>query len=86
MITRSNKRAVVYNRGIRAMILDREEELCVGDMIMVVRNNYYWTEQERRPTPQAGSSAPAPALYGQGPFCTQRHRMGWTGSLPRPNP
>lgn len=61
VITRSNKRAVVYNRGIRAMILDREEELCVGDMIMVVRNNYYWTEQERRPTPQAGSSAPAPA-------------------------
>ena len=61
VITRSNKRAVVYNRGIRAMILDREEELCVGDMIMVVRNNYYWTEQERRPAPQAGGPAPSAA-------------------------
>lgn len=48
VITRSNKRAVVYNRGIRAMVLGREEELTTGDMIMVVKNNYYWAELERK--------------------------------------
>lgn len=48
VITRSNKRAVVYNRGIRAMVLGREEELTTGDMVMVVKNNYHWTENERR--------------------------------------
>jgi len=44
VITRSNKRAVVYNNGIRAQILWREEELSSGDMLMVAKNNYYWTE------------------------------------------
>lgn len=44
VITRSNKQAVQYNIGIRNMIFGREEPLVVGDIIMVVRNNYYWTE------------------------------------------
>lgn len=44
VVTRSNKTANIYNRGIRAMVLDREEELSTGDMLMVVRNNYYWAE------------------------------------------
>lgn len=48
VITRSNKRANIYNRGIRGMVLGREEELCSGDMLMVVKNNYYWMEQERK--------------------------------------
>ena len=47
VVTRSNKRANVYNQGIRRMVLDREEELSSGDMLMVVRNNYFWTEDER---------------------------------------
>ena len=42
VITRSNKRANIYNQGIRNTILDREEPLCRGDQLMVVRNNYYW--------------------------------------------
>ena len=42
VVTRSNKRANIYNDGIRRMVLDREEELCSGDRIMVVKNNYYW--------------------------------------------
>ena len=42
VITRSNKRAGIYNAGIRQMILDREETLSRGDMLMVVKNNYYW--------------------------------------------
>lgn len=42
VVTRSNKRANIYNQGIRARILDREEELSTGDMLMVVKNNYHW--------------------------------------------
>ncbi len=40
VITRSNKRANIYNRGIRAMVLGREEELSTGDMLMIVKNKY----------------------------------------------
>ena len=46
IICRSNKRANVYNQGVRSRILYREDELCSGDRIMVVKNNYYWVEQE----------------------------------------
>ncbi len=46
VITRSNKRANIYNNGIRNMVLGREEELSTGDMLMVVRNNYYWVSDE----------------------------------------
>ena len=45
VISRSNKRANVYNQGIRNTILYREEELSVGDRIMVVKNSYFWTEK-----------------------------------------
>lgn len=44
VLCRSNKRANVYNEGIRRRILYREEELNRGDMLMVVKNNYYWRE------------------------------------------
>lgn len=43
IITRSNKRATIYNNGIRNRILYREEELSTGDRLMVAKNNYYWT-------------------------------------------
>ncbi|MBR4845897.1 MAG: AAA family ATPase, partial [Bacteroidaceae bacterium] len=42
VICRSNKRANIYNNGIRARILYKEEELSGGDMIMVAKNNYFW--------------------------------------------
>lgn len=45
VICRSNKRANLYNKGIRAQILWREDELNTGDLLMVAKNNYYWTEQ-----------------------------------------
>ena len=48
VVTRSNKRANIYNNGIRNMVLGREEELPPGDMLMVVRNNYFWTAQDSR--------------------------------------
>jgi exodeoxyribonuclease-5 len=45
VLCRSNKRANVYNEGIRRRILYREEELSRGDILMVVKNNYYWREE-----------------------------------------
>ncbi len=43
VVTRSNKRANIYNRGIRNSILYREEELSGGDLLMIAKNNYFWT-------------------------------------------
>ena len=45
VVCRSNKRANIYNKGIRNMILYREEELESGDLLMVAKNNYFWTEE-----------------------------------------
>lgn len=51
VVTRSNKRANIYNNGIRRMVLGKEEELCQGDLLMVVKNNYYWTEKQKMELP-----------------------------------
>ena len=48
VVTRSNKRANIFNQGIRNQILGREEELTTGDQLMVVKNNYYWPLAESR--------------------------------------
>ncbi|MFI3280871.1 MAG: AAA family ATPase [Rikenellaceae bacterium] len=45
IITRSNKRANRYNEGVRRYSLGAEEEIESGDMLMVVRNNYHYTER-----------------------------------------
>ena len=42
IVTRSNKRAVQFNQEIRKRILEREDDINVGDRLMVVKNNYYW--------------------------------------------
>ncbi|WP_340076908.1 ATP-dependent DNA helicase [Leptobacterium sp. I13] len=42
IIVRSNKRANQYNQQIRSRILFLENELAVGDYMMVVKNNYFW--------------------------------------------
>lgn len=47
VVTRSNKRANIYNQGIRNTILGREEELTTGDMLMIVKNNYYWGQGDQ---------------------------------------
>ena len=44
VVCRSNKLANRYNQGIRGRILYREEELVRGDLLMVVRNSYFWTQ------------------------------------------
>lgn len=60
VITRSNKRAAIYNKGIRAMVLGEEEELSSGDMLMVVRNNYFWvTPSPSLPRSEGAVAAPA---------------------------
>lgn len=43
VVTRTNKRSNIYNQGIRNTVLDREEELSRGDQLMVVKNNYHWS-------------------------------------------
>lgn len=69
VVTRSNKRANVYNQGIRNTVLMREEQLVPGDMVMVVKNNYYWTEmeitrmlKEARASAAGGTAIPAESL------------------------
>ncbi len=44
VVTRSNKRANMYNNGIRGRVLMKEEELANGDLLMVTRNNYFWNK------------------------------------------
>ncbi|MAO46795.1 MAG: ATP-dependent endonuclease [Crocinitomicaceae bacterium] len=42
VVTRSNKRAVLFNQQIRNRILWQEDDINIGDRLMVVKNNYYW--------------------------------------------
>ncbi len=46
VITRSNKRANLFNKGIRGTILYRENEIERGDLLMVVKNNYFWAGED----------------------------------------
>ena len=50
IIVRSNKRANLYNQNIRQRILFLENEIAVGDFMMVVKNNYFWL----KPSSEAG--------------------------------
>lgn len=45
VICRSNKSANLYNKHIRNQILFQEEEITGGDIVMIVKNNYYWLQQ-----------------------------------------
>lgn len=48
VITRSNKRANRYNEGIRRYTLSAEEEIESGDMLMIVKNNYFYAERDEQ--------------------------------------
>jgi exodeoxyribonuclease-5 len=50
IIVRSNKRANLYNRKIRTQIMSLENDMAVGDLLLVVKNNYFWLS----PDSQAG--------------------------------
>ena len=58
VVTRSNKQANIYNNGIRARIFDREEPLTRGDLVMAVKNNYYWLKPDPSQSP---TSSPSPS-------------------------
>ena len=45
IITRSNKMTNLYNQGVRARILWKEDELSNGDRVMVSKNNYFWAQE-----------------------------------------
>ena len=62
VVTRSNKRANIFNQGIRNQILGREEELTTGDRLMVVKNNY--------------SLTPGPSPKGEGSFRGEGNSKG----------
>ena len=48
IICRSNNRANMYNQAIRARILQEEGEIATGDKLMVVKNNYFWTDEDQK--------------------------------------
>ena len=47
VIVRSNKRANIYNKNIRERILLNENIISVGDLLMVIKNNYHWLSNKR---------------------------------------
>ena len=47
IIVRSNKRANLYNRSVRDKILNNENIISVGDLLMVIKNNYFWLNNKR---------------------------------------
>jgi len=49
IIVRSNKRANLYNQQIRTQIRMLENEISTGDILMVVKNNYFWLESKSAP-------------------------------------
>ncbi len=44
ILTRSNKRALLYNQGVRNQVLQREDEISGGDYILITKNNYHWAK------------------------------------------
>ncbi len=48
VVCRSNKRANMFNNQVRSHILGRDSEIEAGDKLMVVKNNYYWLDQQSK--------------------------------------
>jgi len=46
IVTRSNKRANLFNQAVRGRVRYMEEDLCSGDLMMVVKNNYFWLDEK----------------------------------------
>ncbi len=46
IICRSNKQANNFNKYVKFSVLYQEDELNAGDLLMVVRNNYFWLKEE----------------------------------------
>ena len=46
IVTRSNKRANLFNQAVRNRIRYMDDDLCGGDLMMVVKNNYFWLDEK----------------------------------------
>lgn len=46
IVTRSNKRANLFNQSVRNRIRYMDDDLCGGDLMMVVKNNYFWLDEK----------------------------------------
>ncbi len=46
LVTRSNKRANLFNQAVRARVRSMDEDLCGGDLMMIVKNNYFWLDEK----------------------------------------
>ena len=44
ILTRTNRRTNLYNQGVRARILWKEDAISSGDRLMITKNNYFWTK------------------------------------------
>lgn len=44
ILTRTNCRTNLYNQGVRARILWKEDAISSGDRLMITKNNYFWTK------------------------------------------
>lgn len=47
IVCKSNKRANLFNQAVRSRILNIEGEIATGDKLMIVKNNYYWTDEHK---------------------------------------
>ena len=56
VVCRSNKRANMFNQAIRSRVLQEEGELSAGEKLMVVKNNYYWSDQPSAVSRQSSSN------------------------------
>ena len=48
LLTRTNRRTNIYNQGVRARLLWKEEEISSGDRLMIVKNNYFYAERDEQ--------------------------------------
>lgn len=45
IVTRSNVMTNLYNGGVRARVLYKEEDVSNGDRLLVTKNNYFWAKE-----------------------------------------
>ena len=76
VVTRSNKRANVYNQGIRSQVLWHEEELCTGDRLMVVKNNYTLSPEVSATSTREGEAGGTPSFIANGDRCVVQRVRG----------
>lgn len=72
VVTRSNRRANLFNNGIRARILGMEEELSAGDRVIVAKNNYFWMQAPQPASPPIGGATATGDFIANGDMAVVR--------------